>query len=142
MSLVLLGLYSLVLLHNVVPHIHVDNFNEQAEHVHDTHSHDHSGHNHQHSQNNSSDWLDLLMALFGDTSNDNIGSDHFDNYIAQNNAKVASGQLISLTVIVRVLTAINIPEKEVLTRIVDPPPLLYESSFSSSDPTRGPPTVA
>ena len=71
-----------------------------------------------------------------------MGSDHFDNYLAQNNVKVDAGQVISLAVIVYVLAKIDTPDMKALARTADPPPLLYQSTLSSSDTKRGPPVVA
>ena len=136
----LLGLYSLVLLHNAVPHVHFDEAAKSEVAVHDGHSHSHDGHHH--GQENNSNWFDLLLALLGDTSHQVIGPDHFDNYIAQNIVKVDARQTIAFTAIVYTLFTVNIPETGAVPSTTDPPPLLYDSTFSSSDPQRGPPSVA
>lgn len=140
LALALCGLYSLVLLHNIVPHIHFDDVTKSVVAVHDGHSHDNDGHHN--NQENNKNWLNLLLALFGDASHLNIEPDHFDNYVTKNIVKVDPGQTITFTVMACALLNVDPPETGEITPTANLPHLLYDSILSSSGPLRGPPTVA
>lgn len=51
LSMALLGLYSLVLLHNMVPHLHFDELGRNAEKIGEVHNDHHKGHHHHHHKN-------------------------------------------------------------------------------------------
>ncbi|PCH98402.1 MAG: hypothetical protein COB85_01535 [Bacteroidetes bacterium] len=138
LSLVLVGLYSLGLLHNLAPHQYLDELGDNGVLVSHTHGHEH----HNHGANDNKDWVDLLLTILHDVSHQNIGEDHCEKYIAQDFAKTDSRQKILLVAYTYVLLEVVKPSIDVPTFSFDPPPLLGELAFSSSAPLRGPPTVA
>ena len=137
-SLVLVGLYSLVLVHNVIPHLHLNEISDERVHTTQAHGHVH----HHHGADDNMDWVDLLLTILHDVSHQNMSESHCENYAAQDIAKIDSRQKIVLIAFAYALFDIGTPEINTPGLSFDPPPLLKDFKLSSSDPMRGPPTVA
>lgn len=84
-SWLLIGLYAVVMGHNLLPHSHERNDEwadifgviSSADYPHT--SHDHSQHAHSHG------FFDFLTSLFNGFNHEDLGPGHFDNYVKEDN---------------------------------------------------------
>ena len=139
-SISLIAVYSIVFLHNVIPHIHLSSevaHFEMEEHDH----HNSNGHHHHHKQDIS--LLDSLLDLIGHHSHENTSENQLDEYLSNdssNNLKINENGLNKL--MVAHLIVIDKLNEDVQLSLFSRPPILYELINSSSDPLRGPPSKA
>jgi len=148
-SLALLSIYSLIIVHNVVPHSHdfSELDGETNELVHHDHGHHHHGdegahaHHHDHGEN----WLSILIDFFEGLEHSNLEDGQFEDYVI---TKVRFKD--DLTSSIAPDKAAIIENVFVETKIItgeavstaDPPPILIEHLQICSDPLRGPPSIS
>lgn len=136
----LLSLYAIILLHNAVPHLHVGQ-SLQADAVgHIEHNHAHTEHHHEHETTGA--WLHTLLSLLGDFFHQDVGPNHFENYVGQGEQKVNVQPTVQLLAVCVVAFELVSPATAADYAGTDPPPLLYDPPTFLSDPLRGPPAVA
>lgn len=148
-SILLLGLYSLVLLHHIIPHTHSVSEASNDEIAGVLHAHDYGGHHHHHHSHDhdgqETGWLEVLLGLLGDLEHSELGDGHLENYtiLPQNSPS-------DIALNKKVKTVVHYFESRSNTNLslqteygfIDPPPLLYELPAYTSDPLRGPPSFS
>ncbi len=142
MSVILLASYSIVVLHNVIPHVH------NSSHEHDIEvaalQDSHHGHSHHHSHESNSNWFDFLLGLLGDMDHSDIGENHFEDFTLQNNnnfdfTQFNTGEVALVASIARLEYSISNQKKgDYFIR----PPILCQQFNGCSEPPRGPPSIS
>ena len=146
LSILLLGIYSVVVMHNIVPHFHCDSdttfTNIEADH--DLHAGMHHSHQHNdHDEADDSSWLDAFLGLLGDLEHHELGEGHFENFTAQSqsfNLNIATTDIISNDIVGSntVLEYNFTIDNE--TSFTSWTPIMHEQHLVCSTPLRGPPS--
>jgi hypothetical protein len=148
-SLSLLSIYSLIIVHNVVPHSHDfselnDETNELVHHDHDHHHHGHDG-AHSHHDDHGEDWLSFLIDLFEGLEHSNLEDGQFEDYVI---TKVRFKDDLPASIspdtdgVIEFNVENTVIAVEGAVASIDPPPLLLEHLQICSDPLRGPPSLS
>ncbi len=138
----LLTIYSMVLLHDLVPHIHLDSDFEHAVIISDSdhhHSHDHHGHDHDHEENEDIGLFHSIGHLLGEGFHVHEAPDHLahlplDTKVSLSKLKVYCAVLLSFAI-----PASETLEKEPIPSFSPPP---YEQCLFKATPLRAPPVLA
>ena len=150
MAIGLLGIYGVVVMHNMTPHFECETDSkitgtESSHHAHTGihHSHHEDRHDHNDAEANSN-WFEGLIGLLGDLEHHELGEGHFENFTAQSedfqvNASIQDVVDLPAAAIFNNLVALSSIEVAVH---FEGPPLLYKRLYRSSTPHRGPPTIA
>lgn len=141
--LFLFGIYAVIFLHSVVPHIHhSDTAKEEVEHhpIAKHHHHHDLGHHHHHSHA-ASDWLEVLSSLVHNHEHSDSDIDVADEYTLHNKQVVIQMQLqlftpLFSTTVYAEKTSLSLLD---ISLFIERPPILYEDILVSADPLRGPP---
>lgn len=143
LSTVFIIIYSMVLLHNIVPHFHLESHvdHEVATVVsdsHHSHSHSHDHHEHDSEENEDVDFFHYLGHLLGDGLHTHQAQDHLthiptDYKVSLSKLKVYYAVLISF-----VLPVNETFEKEKTPSLYPPP---NEKCFFTATPLRAPPVL-
>lgn len=144
-AFLLLGVYSAVIFHNIVPHIHyassaTDEHNDLADSSHD---HGHAHHHTDHAHDDDSNWLDELLGLFGGAEHPDLGDDHFESFFSQTSQFEFT--LLDLNVIdfdADFWFSFASIEQESTSNHIGHPKILYEQYYVCSVPLRGPPSIS
>lgn len=151
LATLLLGIYSVVVLHNISPHFHcnTDSNNTSTESAHILHAGLHHSHQHDeqsHHEEAESGWIDALLGLLGDLEHHDLGEGHFENFTAQSqnfNFNFSSIELIDgIDCDIIAFSASQTLTLDKCTDFIDRPPIIYEQQHDCSTPLRGPPTIS
>lgn len=145
LSILLLGIYSVVVMHNIVPHFHCDtdtNFTN-AEADHDLHAGMHHSHQHKDHDDAESSWFDAFLGLLGDLEHHELGEGHFENFTAQSQSfdfNISTTDIIiGDIVIVNTISDYNFTIDHD-NNFTDWVPIIYEQHLVCYAPLRGPPS--
>ena len=145
-SILLLGIYSVVVLHNIVPHFHCDSdskiANSESSHI--FHTGLHHSHNHDDHQEVNSGWFDSFLDLLGDLEHHELGEGHFENFTAQSQNFNFNFSIVDVipSAIENCFIASVITITDKSSDYIDRPPTLYEQHRYCSSPLRGPPAIS
>jgi len=145
-SLFMLSIYLLVLLHNIIPHFHIDgDYVMTAEVVQKDHHHDHSDHhNHHHddqpdhTSDSEKDQFPSLGYLLNGFYHFDAGADHLTHVVSENKITQPTLKVVCVFLVSRILPLTDAKEIK-QTRYYFPPP--HERLLSSSLPLRAPPAL-
>lgn len=139
----LLIIYSMVLLHNVVPHFHIESHAEHevasnASDTHHSHAHSHDHHKHDSEENTNTDFFHSLGHLLGSGFHSHEAQEHLahvsiSNKVSFTKIKVCYADLLSSALPVK-----EILEKEKVPYFIPPP---YERCLFTATPLRAPPAL-
>jgi len=135
-----LAFYGLVLVHDVLPHVHFDHHKEKASHTEKHHEHHHSG-NHHHGET-TDDFLGVLLDWMGDHAHPDIRTDHFDDYTSRGITKADDNVSFEFFAYAGVVTDIGLPLMKISVLREEPPPIQYKSPNLLFGPLRGPPVAS
>ncbi|MDX2359392.1 MAG: hypothetical protein QNK23_01205 [Crocinitomicaceae bacterium] len=147
LAFVLLGIYSGVVFHNIIPHIHCESdaasSDHEVAHQHDHQKDHHHGHDH-HESDTDVDWIDLFLNLLGEKGHSDLGDCHFENFTAKADNLSFSGTALEQD---DVDVYFNVNPYQGFTADTEYNPvtytkILYEQFFHCSPPLRGPPSIA
>lgn len=133
-SFLFLFAYGMILVHNSVPHHH--STDQVSEHSHHDHEHHHDHDSDQHDDENNEE-------IPTDWSHPFAGVDHLEEITFAESALTLNLQDVEVTPSMYVCPVyVTFVDEHSIAHQFDPPPILYELSFSSTDPLRGPPAIA
>jgi hypothetical protein len=136
-SVTLLIAYSLVLLHNTIPHQHDD---ESCPNMHQIHGHQHADHTHA----EHSDWMTSMLHWLEGFDHAGLCVGHFDNFltvITENTLKLPVSKLCVAVYAQGIGEETQLAERSSypIKNPIPPPDLIKDQFKTSVDPSRGPP---
>ena len=138
-GLLLIAIYAMVILHNVVPHLHLNSNITHSSHIgeahHQHHSHEHS---HHHEQNENLDIFHSLSHLFGNGLHSHQTPEHLVHVTSKHKTTWSQLKVYYAIVFSIVFPQIDSLEKKEIPSFVPPS---YEKSLYTATPLRAPPSL-
>ena len=151
-ALLLLSIYTVVVLHNVIPHCHTSDNHDGSHHVighnhHHGHEHHNEHHNHDHGHDHNDsvhDFLDFVLGLMDDFDNSEHSDDVWTAYITQSGKSLKTTKEYNLdtAIVAYVLTFAPVNEEQESGFIIDVNQSASGTFVGASTLLRGPPAVA
>lgn len=147
-GILLLSIYSIVVLHNLIPHFHCESDSKivGVESMHVMHNGIHHNHQHGHSEEaESENWLDSFLSLLGGLEHHELGEGHFENFTVQNQNFNISGPIsseIASCDITFIGTFVFKTIKKTGERFVNRLPIIPGHHYLCSSSLRGPPSLS